>query len=637
MERGQFSGGVDTPTAEIPRRRSNDRPGGNLSCLLPNNTMPSDASEPTIAASIWRHRRLVIACAGVGLILAILAIALGSRNPSYRAIATIEVADPTVDSLFASPSNQNSARYVANQIEILRSFGVASRAAELAVEPGGSPMFTVFDVASAANILPQPGTDVITISFIADEPARAVEGANSVAEAYQQIRSETLATAADATLRRIDNARSAIDEELAEVESQINSHASNLGELNQRVQTVVNEILEVQVRIDTAQGTELEEAVAQLQLLRAELESLELVRNVLGNDPGLTALLQSQDRLIQGAADLDTRRLEVEIDQDQMASSLATYSPASLATLQQSSRIRTVMLGLIIGTSIGSALAVVTANARRVILEGSRLESILNAVSLGEIPDFTQDGVESNLPIRDHPRSASAEAFRFASTGLEAETRARGAVLIAVVSSESGDGKSIVVTNTAIAAAYGSRRVLIVDADFGNQKAGLTLGVTPPFPGLTDIVAGHKRVEEVLLEIPMPGEASVSYLGRGTLPAMASDFFNGPAIRGLLTSLRGLFDLVLIDTPPLLQVAYGATVARLTDGMVAVVKHGCNESQVLELGKRLRLLDVPLFGYVYNQAPLKPTMTRSEGSMKDIIGDSGFLLPVGERRPTRGR
>ena len=378
----------------------------------------------------------------------------------------------------------------------------------------------------------------------------------------------------------------------------------------------------------------MEEALAELQLLRTELESLQLVRNVLGNDPSLTALLQAQDRLILGAADLSTRRLEVEIDQDQAASSLATYSPAAVGIQQQTNRVRTLLLGLVIGSSIGSALAVVTASARRVITDGSRLESILNTVSLGEIPDFRQDAVESDLPVRDYPRSASAEAFRFTSTGLQAETRSRGAVVIAVISSESGDGKSIVVTNTAIAAAYGSRRVLILDADFGNQDAGLRLGVAPPFPGLTDFIAGNQTLEQAIVKIPMPGDAAVYYVGRGTLPAMASDFFNGPEIPGLLASLRAQFDLILIDTPPLLQVAYGATVAGLSDGLVAVVKHESSESQVLELGKRLRFLSVPLLGYVYNQAPLKLTMTRSEGSMKDVIGDSGLVLPIEKRRST---
>ena len=186
--------------------------------------MDPEASEPTIAGSIWRHRKLVLASAGVGLVAAILLIAVGSRNPMYRAVATIEVADPSDASLFTSQDSQNSTRYVANQIEILRSFGVASRAADLAVDSAGSPIFSAIEIAAGSSILPQPGTDVISISFVADDPSKAVAGANSMAEAYQQIRNETTANTAASTLNRIDSARTAIEEQLGDVESQINSH-----------------------------------------------------------------------------------------------------------------------------------------------------------------------------------------------------------------------------------------------------------------------------------------------------------------------------------------------------------------------------------------------------------------------------
>lgn len=585
-------------------------------------------SEPTVLGAIWRNRWMVAVGAGGGLLLALGFFLTGGNAPDYVAAATVEVIDPSRSSLLADSSGQTSDRFVANQLLIFRSGGVASRAAELAVDSSGTPIFEPSEMVANSTILSQPGTDIITIVFSAGNEEAAVAGANAVATAYREIKAETIEQRAAATLDRIDGALSSVDTEIQNIDEQIGTYNPNLLQVGERIELLVSRLLTVQSESDAVDGAASEAASDQLQALTSELQSLQLVQNIYGSDQGLTSLLQEQDRLRDWSLQLTTRRFELEIDQQQAASGVGTLSHASSASAETPNATRLLTIGLFMGAVAGSGVAFLMAHSRRVLGDSMAPEPILNAPFLGEVPDFAADNVESLLPVRDAPRSASAESFRFVATSLEAQMQDIAGERVAVVSGEIGDGKSVVIANTALSAAYGGRRVLVIDADFGNQSLGALFGMAPRMLGLTDVVANRARLADAVASVRAPGNPTISYLGRGTMPTTAPDFFGRRECQEFFEILKGQFDLVLVDTPPLLQVAYGATVARLCDAVLAVVKHGARESQLFELNQRLNLVGVSTLGYVYNRAPLRDFMTRSDGSMKDVVGDSGYLVPT---------
>lgn len=585
-------------------------------------------SEPTVLGAIWRNRWMVGVGAGLGLLLALGNSLLGGNTPQYVAAATVEVIDPTRSSLLADSSGQTSDRFVSNQLLIFRSRGVASRAAELAVDASGRPFFDPTDIAANSTILSQPGTDIITVVFAAENEEAAVAGANALAVAFRDIKADTIEERAATTLARIDGALSSVDSEIQRIDAQIGTYNPNLLQVGERIELLVSQLLTVQAESDLVDGTPSEAASAQLQTVTSELQSLQLVKNIYGSDPGLTSLLQEQDRLRDWSLQLTTRRFELEIDQQQAASGIGTLSPASSAEAERPNVTRFLIIGLFMGAVAGSGIAFLLAHSRRVLADSMAPEPILNAPFLGEVPDFAADNVESLLPVRDAPRSASAESFRFVATSLEAQLQDIPGERVAVVSGEIGDGKSVVIANTALSAAYGGRRVLVIDADFGNQSLGALFGMTPRMLGLTDVVANRARLADAVTNVLAPGNPSIGYLGRGTMPTTAPDFFGRRECQEFFELLKGQFDLILVDTPPLLQVAYGATVARLCDAVLAVIKHGARESQLIELNQRLHLVGISTLGYVYNRAPLRDFMTRSDGSMKDVVGDSGYVVPA---------
>ena len=109
-------------------------------------------------------------------------------------------------------------------------------------------------------------------------------------------------------------------------------------------------------------------------------------------------------------------------------------------------------------------------------------------------------------------------------------------------------------------------------------------------------------------------------LGRGRVSISAPEFFRSAGAREFFNAVIEEYDLVLIDTPPILQAAYASLVTRYVDRAMVVVKHGSSPVLLEDVRDRLSLVGTPVAGYVYNRAPLRKEFVGLEGSMKDVVG-----------------
>jgi Mrp family chromosome partitioning ATPase len=141
-------------------------------------------------------------------------------------------------------------------------------------------------------------------------------------------------------------------------------------------------------------------------------------------------------------------------------------------------------------------------------------------------------------------------------------------------------------------------------------------------PGMTDVTAGNMSLQHAVVDVPHDGSGSVQVLSRGTVSVQAPDFFASHGAAALFESLSAIYDLVLIDAPPLLRVAYATTLARLADRAMVVVAHGEDIHSAEELRDQMELVGIPSIGYVYNFAPLRAEMAASVGSMADTLGEN---------------
>jgi Mrp family chromosome partitioning ATPase len=118
-------------------------------------------------------------------------------------------------------------------------------------------------------------------------------------------------------------------------------------------------------------------------------------------------------------------------------------------------------------------------------------------------------------------------------------------------------------------------------------------------------------------------DVTLDLLSRGQRSVAAANILSAREAGALFAAAAAEYDIVFVDAPPLLQVAYASTVARYVDALVVVVSHGSPIGEIEELVKRLQLIGTPVLGYLYNRSPLRKEMTAVDGSMMDILGEAG--------------
>ena len=144
----------------------------------------------------------------------------------------------------------------------------------------------------------------------------------------------------------------------------------------------------------------------------------------------------------------------------------------------------------------------------------------------------------------------------------------RDVTLVLVTSALPGEGKSTVSVNLARTAAA-DRRVLLIDADLRRPNLTNTLGLRTA-AGLSDVIAGHCELQDALRKDPRTGLYVIGGSHR-LHGADALSLLGSAEMDSLLTFARRCFDLVIIDSAPLLPIADTRLLTEMVDGVVMVI------------------------------------------------------------------
>jgi len=296
----------------------------------------------------------------------------------------------------------------------------------------------------------------------------------------------------------------------------------------------------------------------------------------------------------------------------------ATFLPADRPTGPASIGLpRLLAVAFAIGLLVSAALSYILAARSRKFRSGTGAEPVIRAPLLAEIPSFSK--TSSLVPTQTDPGGHAAEAFRFAATTLATRTNGSPATTLLVVSPHHGDGRTTIAANLGIAAAHEGIRVLLVDADLNSQALSKLLSELSSRPVVrqplfTDPESNTEKVISLDRDgLPLePGEplrqphsphagssAKIGLLTMGLLPSSYRSFRSEDA--GKLFEAASLeYDLVLIDTAPLLTSADAAALSVHAHGSVVVVPAGARQADVSEVTERLALLECLPGGYFYN-------------------------------------
>lgn len=264
--------------------------------------------------------------------------------------------------------------------------------------------------------------------------------------------------------------------------------------------------------------------------------------------------------------------------------------------------VRNILLALLVGLLIG----VLGAALRRVLdtrihnEEGAR--RVTDEPIVGVIPMDDDAPRKPLITQGDQQFGMRAEAFRALRTNLqfvEAELPKRS---IVVSSSRPGEGKTTTSANLAVALAQSGSTVCLIEGDLRRPRLldymGLEGGV-----GLTDVLIGRARLDDVLQPYALPG---LQVLGSGPLPPNPSELLGSTPMRSLMDELESRFDFVVIDAPPLLPVTDAAVLSGVAGGTLVVA--GVGHVRRDELARALEILegvDARTLGVVINREPVR--------------------------------
>lgn len=253
-------------------------------------------------------------------------------------------------------------------------------------------------------------------------------------------------------------------------------------------------------------------------------------------------------------------------------------------------------LGLVAG--VGVALLRDVLNTR--VRTEADVQKLTDAAVLGQIPlEPTSRGGQLDV-LRDE-RGQRAEAVRRLRTNFQFVELARSARTILITSSVAGEGKTTTLLELGHSLAASGLRVVLVDADLRTPGVGPALGLNAPL-GLSTVLIGQSNLgDEVLQRV---GGSTLDVLPSGPVPPNPTELLGSLAMSNLLAQLAGRYDLVLIDSPPVLPVSDALVLSQVVDGSMMVVgADRLHRRQLREALESLGTLEVTLLGVVLNKVP----------------------------------
>jgi capsular exopolysaccharide synthesis family protein len=252
--------------------------------------------------------------------------------------------------------------------------------------------------------------------------------------------------------------------------------------------------------------------------------------------------------------------------------------------------ILSVVFGLVLAVGVALTLECFDTSLRDV----ADIEERLKIPVLGVIP-HDRDPMGSG---RDEPEEA--EPYRVLHTNLNLAAKPGQPLVLVVFSAGPAEGKSTTLCRLAhMMGAYGER-VLLVDADL-RRPAQHRLANCPRAPGLSDVLAGKCDIESAIRRSVAPG---TDLLTSGGMPGFTLSLLYANRLRDLLATLRGRYERILVDSPPIIGVSDSSLLAGIADGAILLIQHRRNPaSMVLRAQQVIVGLKTPILGAVLTQVP----------------------------------
>ena len=414
-------------------------------------------------------------------------------------------------------------------------------------------------------------TNVISVTAIAASPSRAARVANTYAKAF------------------VSYQRAITITNLTAAEAELRSQIISTGAEIKARQTTKGFSAEVTALLN-------QEAV-----LRDQLAQLEVVGAAAGG----------------GAA---TGGVEL------VTPALAPGAPSSPKPVQDT------VLGLLAGLLLGLGAAFLRHSLDEAVTSKDAAEQLGGAPVLGLVPMVTSWKKRSQATVvsTSRPTSSAAESYRSLRTSLQFARQGQDLRIILVTSPASSEGKTSTLANLGAVFAQAGERVVLVSGDLRRPRIGQFFGIGEEV-GLTTVLLGGRPLKQVLQQVD--GHERLWVLPCGPVPPNPAELLSGPEAQAVFAALGQDFDLVLIDSPPVLPVTDAMVLSSYADGTLLVVAAGqTRRADLQRTSEKFSQASAPLLGIVLNLVTRQTGYASQYGSVYDY-GSPVASVPATNGRP----
>lgn len=473
---------------------------------------------------------------------------------------------------------------------------------------------------------------ILSVSLQHTKPAYATALLDEVSRLYVRQNVERKSAEAQQSLEFLTDQLPKVRKDLEQAENALNAYQATSGSVDITIET--QSILE--------QVVELEAAISELTLKREELQrrftrdhpSYQALISQMGQLEGrrdrllqeVGGLPETQQELLRLARDVQvsteiyTQMLNKSQELDVMrAGTVGNVRIIDEAAVDTSAPVKPKkQLIVLIATILGGMLGVSIALLRHFLNRGIESPELIEQIGLPvyasvpfskdqEVLERTFKGKlghtqSSSLLAATNPADLSIEALRSLRTSLHFAMMEAKNNIIMISGPSPGVGKSFISANLAAIVAQTGQKVALIDGDMRKGYLHKLVNINPE-PGLSGLLVHTHTLADVVHKTEVE---NLHFISRGTIPPNPSELLMHSNFQTLLDQLSKMYDLVIIDTPPILAVTDAALVGRLAGTSLIVTRFGLNPVKEVELTvQRFRNSGIEIKGAIFNAVEKK--------------------------------
>jgi capsular exopolysaccharide synthesis family protein len=380
---------------------------------------------------------------------------------------------------------------------------------------------------------------------------------------------------------------------------------NGLGAKHPTVMAAVDQIQNMKRQLDEGVVNLRATLTAQLDLSADRLKSVEAMKDE-SREEAIKRGLDAQD-YVDAKRDFETdQELLQTMRLKQMGETISSKMPPESVLVHETPVISespvspNVTLNLVLGAVVGLIFGVGIAFFLEYL--DTSIKSLEDVEKYLQVPVLAVIPKDISLLHRERGSSPDAEAYRILRTNIEFNRKNPEDNVLTVVSGGAGEGKSTTLMNLAYICAQGGYTTLMIDADLRRPRLHTFFGINNSV-GLTNFLTTDLMLEDVILQTPVD---NLYFMPSGILPTDAAGILNSRRMSELIQDVKQRFDLIFVDSPPILGVSDASVISSEVDLSIIVVQHRkLPRNMLLRVKQSIENVGGNILGVVLNNVDIR--------------------------------